>query len=369
MTRRTFLICGGLGLAMLGGVSILQMFNQSEIYSKGIPLNKEGILDEDCFQIVYLASLAPSGHNTQPWTIRIIDKNHWVLGTEKSRWLPAVDPENREVLLSLGTFLENLIAAAGIKGYSVETEVRANHPSDSEILDIKLHKINRTTNFNAEKIMLRRTIRNNFLNDSLSAEDLREIISDDRDSFIYYPQKSQEGKYLAEGTILANRIQTYRNPAQEELAKWIRWSKDDIRRYMNGLTPETMEIQGIARWYVEKFYSDKSVMDNSFREDTIRTVQRQVNAGSGWLLLESKDSSIPEIIAAGRKLQQMWLKVSDKKIAIHPMTQMLEEEPLRCEILSALNINKNIQFLLRIGYVSDYPKPVSPRMPISKIIV
>ncbi|WP_378956628.1 Acg family FMN-binding oxidoreductase [Pelosinus sp. sgz500959] len=369
MNRRTFLSYSGLGFLILSGVTVVQLLNQNNYRYESIPDNKEGILDDDFFYIIYLASLAPSGHNTQPWTIRMINRNHWVLGTEKSRWLPAVDPENREVLLSLGAFLENLIIAAGIKGYDVETEIRANHPLDSEIVDIKLYKTHKTTNFNEEKIILRRTIRNNFLNDSLSVEDLKEIISDDQDSFTYYPQESQGGKYLKEGTILANRIQAYRNSAQEELAKWIRWSKDDVRRYMNGLTPETMEIQGIARLYVENFYSNKSVMDNSFREDTIRTVQRQVNGGSGWLLLESKDSSILELIATGRKLQRMWLKVRGKMIAIHPMTQMLEEEPLLQQIVSELNSNKKIQFLLRVGYVKDYPRPVSPRMLLSRIMI
>jgi len=369
MNRRSFLIYGGLGLLVLGGGIIVESLYQNNDRMETVPENKEGLLEDDFFYIIYLASLAPSGHNTQPWTIRIINQNHWILGTEKSRWLPAVDPDNRESLLSLGAFLENLTIAAGLKGYDVETAIRTNQPLDSEIIDIKLYRKHKTTNFNVEEIILRRTIRNNFLKDPLYAEDLRDIISDDRDSFIYYPQDSKEGKYLKTGTILANQIQAYRDPAQEELAKWIRWSKTDIRRYMNGLTPETMEIEGIARWYVERFYSDKSVMDNSFREATIQTVQRQVNAGSGWLLFTSKDSSISELIATGRKLQRMWLKVRSKMIAIHPMTQMLEETPLLTKIAPDLNMNKKVQFLLRVGYVREYPKPISPRMPLSKIII
>lgn len=369
MNRRSFLIYSGLGFLLLGGGIIVELLDQNEDRMEAIPENKEELLEDDFFYMIYLASLAPSGHNTQPWTIRIINQNHWILGTEKSRWLPAVDPDNREVLLSLGAFLENLIIAAGIKGYDVETEVRTNQPLDSEILDIKLYKSNKPTSFNVDKITLRRTIRNNFLKDSLDAEDLREIISDDQDSFVYYPQDSKEGNYLKTRTILANQIQVYRNPAQEELAKWIRWSKTDVKRYMNGLTPKTMEIEGIARWYVERFYSEKSVLDNSFREATIQTVQQQVNAGSGWLLLTSQDSSNAELIATGRKLQRMWLKVRSKMIAIHPMTQILEEKTLLQEIASDLNITKKVQFVLRIGYVREYPKPISPRMPLSKIII
>jgi hypothetical protein len=79
--------------------------------------------------ILYLASLAPSGHNTQPWTVRIVGPQHWIIGSDRERWLPAVDPHNREMLLSLGAFLENLIIAAKAHGYAVDLNVIAKSSS------------------------------------------------------------------------------------------------------------------------------------------------------------------------------------------------------------------------------------------------
>ena len=66
-------------------------------------------LEKDEMEILYLASLAPSGHNSQPWVVRILEPKHWVIGSEKKRWLPAVDPENRE--LSLGLVLSLKISS------------------------------------------------------------------------------------------------------------------------------------------------------------------------------------------------------------------------------------------------------------------
>jgi len=369
MNRRQFIKYSGVGLAVVGGICIFNPLTQLKTISReNLYNNVEGV-EDDFFELIYLASLAPSGHNTQPWTVRIIESNHWIIGTDITRWLPVVDSENREIILSIGAFLENLVTAASAKGYDVEVEVLAKHLNDRDILDITLHKLNYARNFDVKKIELRRTVRNNFLRDNLSSEDIRFLTEKNKDSFLYFSRDSKEGNYIAEGTLLANKLQTYRNPAQGELAKWIRWSNNDIRHYRNGLTPETMEIEGIARWYVKNFYSSQSVLENSFREATIKKVQDQVVAGSGWLLITSRDSSIPELIDTGRKLQRIWLQVRDEKIAIHPMSQMLEEEPIRHEIASVLGVTEKIQFILRIGYISNYPQPVSPRMLVANIIL
>src|SRR5262249_3613515 len=78
--------------------------------------------------LLYYASLAPSGHNAQPWTVRIDGREIWV-GTDSARWLPKVDPANRELMLSVGAFLENLIAAAPAHGFVADCEVVGTRPT------------------------------------------------------------------------------------------------------------------------------------------------------------------------------------------------------------------------------------------------
>ena len=56
-------------------------------------------------ELVRAATLAASGHNTQPWTFAItadgID-----IHPDLARRLPAVDPSDRELWISLGCALE-----------------------------------------------------------------------------------------------------------------------------------------------------------------------------------------------------------------------------------------------------------------------
>lgn len=367
MNRRKFLIYGGLGLASLGGLGGWNFVKEAGTIPRDQLPQLSG-LNSDLTNILYLASLAPSGHNTQPWTVTIKNDEHWIIGTERQRWLPAVDPHNRETMLSLGAFLENLVTAAEAAGYIVTVETLTTNPSDQDILDVKLQQVGGRTDFNIEEIQLRRTLRNEFLNDNLASDDLRFIFGDDKNSIVYFPRDSAEGRYFRDGTILANKTQAYRDPAQLELAAWIRWSNSEVRRYMNGLTPEAMEIGGVARWYVKLFYSHNSVLTDSFRETTIKKIEQQATAGGGWLVITSPTSAIPELINTGRKLQRLLLKVRSKMIAVHPMTQMLEEEPWRSSIADTLGVNGTVQFVLRVGYVKSYPSPVSVRMPLARFV-
>jgi hypothetical protein len=368
VNRRQFLAYSGIGLAMLGSGSMLQSLEEMDIVSRE-QVHRLDRLSSDLSELIYLAALAPSGHNTQPWTVTVVDETNWIIGTDKERWLPAVDPDNREMLLSIGAFLETLIIAAGVKGYKAEYEVLAKSTVDTDILKLKLYKTGEVSyDFGLEKIKRRRTLRSNLLNDELAKEDIGFITKNAADQVVYFDSKSRQGQYLAEGTLLANKTQIYRNSAQEELAKWIRWSNAEIKSHRNGLTPETMEITGIARWYVKTFFSRKSVVTDTFRETAVKKVEEQVSQGGGWLLVTSHGDSISELIQAGRQLQNIWLQVRDKMIAIHPMTQMLEENPWKTGITNFLGFDGSVQFILRVGYVAPYPAPVSLRMPLDQFV-
>jgi hypothetical protein len=320
-------------------------------------------LDPQILDILYHASLAPSGHNTQPWVVRIPEPGLLIIGSERSRWLPAVDPNNREMLLSLGAFLENLIAAAEHHGYHSEYRVVADSSTDRDVLEVRLTRAARVP-FALEMIEQRRTVRRNHLPDQLRGDDLRALAQPFGDRLAVFPRGSTAARYLEEGTIEANRMQAYRDPAQEELSRWIRWTDDEGRRYRNGLTPESMEITGLSGWFVRHLMNQKSVMKKSFRERSVDAVREQVRSYGGWLVISSADSSIAALIETGRVFERMLLRVRERMIAIHPMTQMLEEGPIRDQAARELRISGDLQFILRAGYLKRYPDPVSLRMPV-----
>jgi hypothetical protein len=380
MNRRNFLKFSGKGILLLGGMSMINACSgvkRGDLpRSNGEKISIKG-LEKDEMEILYLASLAPSGHNTQPWTVKIVEPKHWVIGSDKKRWLTAVDPENRELLLGIGAFIENLVIAAGTFGYEVDIQIIARSPMDTEIADIRLKK-SKAVDFPIEKIKQRRTVRNGFIDQEIKTEDLKYITKHEAKSCtlnnvpsphsFYFPNNSPQGKYLQEGTIEANRKQAFREPAQEELANWIRWSNKEGKQYRNGLTPESMEIKGIGGLFVRNFYNRESVLKKSFRDQTVDIVAKQVKTCGGWLVVTSGDSNIRTLIEYGRVFENMLLRIRERMIAIHPMTQILEEEPWKNKIAKELGIIGEVQWILRIGYLQSYPDPVSLRMPVSGFV-
>jgi hypothetical protein len=63
-------------------------------------------------------------------------------------------------------------------------------------------------------------------------------------------------------------------------------------------------------------------------------------------------------------MQRLFLKVREKGIAIHPMTQILEEASTQKILNQSIGIRDPIQFILRTGYVKNYPPSVSLRRPV-----
>jgi len=322
------------------------------------------LLTRDEIEILRLASLSPSGHNAQPWVIRVIEPGKWMLGSSEQRWLPAVDPANRELTLSIGAFLNTLKTAALTKGYDADIETLSIDPRDTSIAEITLKKTTPSP-FPIEKILMRRTIRNGITNKQVSAKDISFITSKMSDTFVFFPKGSKEASYIENATIEANRSQAYRQNAMVELSNWIRWSNSDARKYRNGLTPASMDIKGIAGWFVRHFYGRQNVLTPEFRTKSIEMATKQATNCGGWLLALSEKTDITSLISTGSDFMSMALRTRERNLGIHPMTQALEESPFKNSLAGGLGIKSNIQFILRTGYVNDYPDPVSLRMPVS----
>ncbi|MEQ1761823.1 MAG: nitroreductase [Pyrinomonadaceae bacterium] len=365
MNRRSFIGAAG-GSVLAVGTAAYSLSDRHSLVRDDIRTADEsvGMLSLDEKEILYLASLAPSGHNTQPWFVQYVEPYHWIIANDKTRWLPAVDPTQRETILSIGAFLQNLEYAAGSFGYTCTWNLLATTNQDERVMEVKLTKTGGKNDFDIEKIKTRRTVRSNYRRELISKEDLDQIVGSESDGFHYLPVDGKESQYVNEQTIEANRIQAYRDPAQKELADWIRFSSKAAEKYRDGLTTASMEINGIPGFIVRNFYSKDSAISNDFRDQGIDKVRTQVSQSAGWILLTGKDSSVATLLESGRRLQRLLLRIRERNIAIHPMTQILEERSTQLALNDSIKINETVQFILRTGYLDQYPRPVSLRRPV-----
>ena len=70
-------------------------------------------------RLAYYARLAPSSHNSQPWRF-VIGQAEVDVFADFERWMPATDPDKRELHISLGCAIEALRIAADYAGWGSE---------------------------------------------------------------------------------------------------------------------------------------------------------------------------------------------------------------------------------------------------------
>jgi hypothetical protein len=365
MKRKKFIGIVG-GTAVATGATAYLLSDRSNLVRADLkPIGNSSIkLKPDEKEILFLASLAPSGHNTQPWFVQSLEPYHWIIGNDRRKWLPAVDPTQRETMLSIGAFIQNLDYAANALGYACDWTLLAMTNQDEQVMEVKLIQEASKHAFDTTKIKNRRTVRAGFLRDGLQKDDLNDLVNAEPEFIHYLPVTSKESQWINEQTIEANRLQADRDTAQQELADWIRFSSKDAETYRDGLTTASMEIEGFSGWLVRNFYGKSDVMKQDFRETGLDKVKQEVSASAGWLLITSKDNAVATLLETGRRMQRLFLKVQERNIAIHPMTQILEEASAKQTLHQSIGMSEPIQFILRTGYVKDYPPPVSLRRPV-----
>ncbi len=364
--RRDFLkLLGGCALAA-GAVPLLPVSvgaARSDFRSGQRSESPVAGLDPALGHILHYASLAPSGHNSQPWYVRLIDDQKMIIGVDPERRLPAVDPNNREAMLSLGAFLENLSLAAGDMGYEAQTVVKAGSPLEQDILEVTLRKA-KPVPYPLKRMTLRMTPKHGYRSLDLRKDDVDALAKPLAGRLFYFPPGSENARCIEEGTVEAFRVQTDRDEAQQELVKWLRLSHEAAERHRDGLTTQGMEIRGLKGWYVRSFTSPEDFMKQSMRKRSVEQTAKLVGQGGGWFVITSTGESVADMIEAGRGFERMALMARERGVAVHPMTQILEEEIGRKGIASNHDAGMIPQFVLRVGYLDPYPDPVSPRRPV-----
>ena len=132
------------------------------------------LLDQDGYRILHYASLAPSGHNAQPWLVKIIDTDEWIIGSNSNRWLPVVDPENRESLLSIGAFVENLFQAASALGYRAEIDILTKNRFEKDVVRV-FSRRQPAKSVSVQRMVSRRTVKTHMLSKELTAKDVNAL--------------------------------------------------------------------------------------------------------------------------------------------------------------------------------------------------
>ena len=127
MNRRTVILGGGAALIAGAGAAAVSFAHMGSAanYDAAIARRRARLAtDADLKDVIRYATLAASGHNTQPWRFRLADRQIHIL-PDFTRRTPIVDPDDHHLYVSLGCAAENLALAAAVSGRPGELRFEA----------------------------------------------------------------------------------------------------------------------------------------------------------------------------------------------------------------------------------------------------
>jgi nitroreductase len=328
-------------------------------------------LSAELKEVLYYASLAPNGHNTQMWKVGVSSDEKTIrLYLDSSRLLPVVDPEGRESLISSGAFIHNLTTALDAYGYQYSVQLAESvdihaNPLVAEIL------ITGKTESPPDSAALatmekRHTIKGKYLARELDGAAVTDVLRAAENRALFFPKGSPEYEFIQQQSIIANELQSASPEARVELAQWMRFSDEEAREKADGLPAEQLGMKGITKTFFYALFNREKAASEKFGKTSFKKAKAQLEQCAGFFVITG-GSSAKDHLEAGIAMEAVWLGAVNKDIAIHPMSQALEEKETR-EAIAARFPGTNIHMIMRAGYVKDYGTNLGVRRPLREFV-
>ncbi|MDD5056431.1 MAG: hypothetical protein PHQ60_01070 [Sideroxydans sp.] len=329
------------------------------------------------------ALLAPNPHNIQPWLVDLrAQPDELTLYVDKQRLLPATDPYSRQIVIGHGTFIELLVMAAGADGFASEVvlfpdgEFGANAVDGRPLARLTFRRSAQAVSDPLfAQVLLRRTNRMPF-------DVQRPVPKEKLDAIVLAAQRPamQIGATLEIGQVnkLRSRAaaawmaEQQTDAAVMETLQMLRVGQQEIEAHRDGLT-----VTGIVPEFaaaIGLFRRDAPPAPGSMASERMRdSVVPLANSAMGWIWQVTRGNSRSQQVEAGRAFVRMQLAATQCGVALHPMSQALQEYPEMREQFLGLHRDlgtdpqrDTIQMLARIGYAPDTAP--APRRKLSDLI-
>ncbi|MGZ5475931.1 MAG: Acg family FMN-binding oxidoreductase [Thermoanaerobaculia bacterium] len=306
------------------------------------------------------AVLAPSSHNTQPWIFSIVEDGVQVFA-DYSRRLLVSDPDDRELLMSVGAAITNLRVAAAWFGFET-TVMYERRPEQSVPVAFVAVRETCASDQDLRKlfpaIRRRHTNRNLFTAEPLSADAVSAVCDMvDQNPGMLCLLRSQDSNRIADLVAEGDRKLMERPAVREELADWLRPSDSSQR---DGICTDSLGISSpfsITNWALRKM----NVGDSRGRRD------RELITSAAALILVSADDDRVSLIRTGEIVERLLLTVTGHGLQYSFLNQPIEVGDLRRKVQDLALTQLPPQLLLRIGHAKETTRP-APRRPVESVI-
>jgi len=302
------------------------------------------------------AILAPSTKNSQPWAFSV--QGNWVhLIADLSRAQPIADADRRELFISLGCALENLLVAAEHFGFrhGVTYFPEPGHEELAASIAFAQGGVPSHARAGATLAAIRRRHNDNgIFRGAPLTEQLRQRLLAccvEPDLRIHLTDDRPFRRWIDALTIEADRTE-FANPAfRKELGYWIG----------QGVFGAPPAMARLGRMAVSRLNLGEPVaeQDHAILE----------SAPLLGLITATGDSHLVHI-RAGQLFERLWLTATAMGVSVHPMSQTMRRPELRSAVGELLPTPGWIpQHLFRVGFSSNGEEHHTPRRAVEDVLL
>ena len=320
-----------------------------------------GVTTVELEHLVFMATCAPSVHNTQPWEFSPITDG-LLLRRDRRRQLTVLDPEGRELLVSCGTAVHHLQVAARALSLDCELVLFPDTGGPDDVAEVRLTRGSPATVSQvaaAVAILHRHTTRGRFSEDKVPEvllHQLRVVVEQQHGMFRVIHEDE-----LTEVEVLVSRAeQSLRDTPgyADELARWV-WSAPTPERG-DGLPAETTD-HGPGR--------AESLQGRAFAAESSPAHDPPPRAEHPTVVLLSTLADSPlDWVQAGQSLSALLLAATNQGVVAQPIGQVVDLPSSRWALQTHLGTVGAPQMLLRLGFGLGTDVPVSPRRPVAEVL-
>ncbi len=310
-------------------------------------------------ELVRYATLAASGHNTQPWRFAI-KANMIEIHPDLSRHLPAVDPSDRELWISLGCALENLLVAARADGYAAAV----TYPDAADFIQVRLTPDTAQASPLFSAIPLRQNTRSAYDGQLIKSADLDQVqaLALEPGVGLHFVTTGTEREMVLEYVNQGNLRQYADKAFMAELIDWVRFNQKEALASLDGLNSRSSGNPAVPRWL------GAMVVSGTKPQQQADADAKKLRSSPGAVVVTSTSEDKSAWVRTGQVYERLALTMTSLNIKSAFLNQPIEVADVRGQFQSALGLGAALpQLLVRFGYAEAMTR--SLRRPVEQVIM
>lgn len=321
----------------------------------------DGARVEKLTHLLHYAVMAPSGHNSQPWLFKV-HPNWLEVYADRTRALPVIDPDDRELTISVGAALYNLRLAMRRFGLNPAVELTPDPDMPDLLAAVTVAGEATPSQDELEQfavIARRRTNRHRFEDRPVDTDLVGRLVAAAEAEGAWFIPVDSPRLDVASLIAEADQQQMADKMFRRELAQWIHPQRRASRDGMPSFTLGPGDPSAIGAPFVLRTFEHADVQ---------ASLDYRIAAGSPLLaVLGTAGDTTEDWLKAGQALARLLLVAAAGGASASYLNQPIEVLPLRPRLAALLGREDFPQLILRMGYGPDAPP--SARRPLAQVLL